>query len=263
MRLRFAALVEDSAAIGNVQTNPHASRPRSPLIRCETQSDEEAVAAAMEALKGAYPEAPAPVKWAVSRWGSDKFARGAGAYLSPGASGADYDAAAAAVAERVLFAGEHTYRHRPASVEGAVASGHRAALQALKVRWRGSWGELLETQLRGAGTAAAAAAAAAAVGEATMEEAAVMEEEATARPKESLKKEKKEKKEKESKKEKRKREGEEEGMGNGEAAEDKDFEMDDAAADKEEEQEEDARARALRDEFSKREQARQKVRKAP
>jgi len=69
----------------------------------------------------------------VTRWKSDPFARGSYSYISVNATGEDYDIlsypvkSADAKIERVFFAGEHTIRHYPATVHGALLSGLREA----------------------------------------------------------------------------------------------------------------------------------------
>lgn len=62
-----------------------------------------------------------------TRWGQDPYARGAYSHIAVGASGADYDALAAPVKNRLFFAGEATNNRHPATMHGAFSSGIREA----------------------------------------------------------------------------------------------------------------------------------------
>lgn len=70
---------------------------------------------------------PEPDAVEITRWDSDPFARGAYTYIPVGGSGADLDALAAPVDERLFFAGEATHRQYFSTVHGAYLSGVRAA----------------------------------------------------------------------------------------------------------------------------------------
>eukprot|EP00053_Salpingoeca_punica_P008978 m.80214 g.80214 ORF g.80214 m.80214 type:complete len:299 (+) comp14832_c0_seq2:755-1651(+) len=74
---------------------------------------------------------PNPIHSAVTKWRSDRFARGSYSYVAVGATGSDYDHLAAPVevngTPRLCFAGEHTARYHPATVQGAFLSGVREA----------------------------------------------------------------------------------------------------------------------------------------
>ncbi len=87
----------------------------------------------------------APTACVVSRWASDPFSRGSYSFVAVGASGKDYDALAAPVARRLLWAGEHTCKEHPDTVGGAM----------LTVRGAGVWGggELGRRAGRGRGCA--------------------------------------------------------------------------------------------------------------
>lgn len=104
------ALVAGSAAI------VHEHRP-----------DAEIVQRTMAILKRAYPRAPSPLKAVVTRWGTDKYARGSYSYIAVGSTGSDYDLLARPVSRRLFFAGEATQRDHPATVAGAFISGLRQA----------------------------------------------------------------------------------------------------------------------------------------
>ncbi|MFD7641912.1 flavin monoamine oxidase family protein [Kitasatospora sp. NPDC059795] len=94
----------------------------------EQQSDEEIVASVLDALRGIHGDAvPAPVAHWITRWASDPLALGSYSYVATGSSHADHDAMATPVDGALHFAGEATYGHEPATVHGALLSGHRAA----------------------------------------------------------------------------------------------------------------------------------------
>jgi monoamine oxidase len=69
---------------------------------------------------------PSPVESIVTRWGSDRFARGTYSYVAAEARAGDYDLIAAPVSN-LFFAGEATIATHPATVHGAYLSGLRAA----------------------------------------------------------------------------------------------------------------------------------------
>jgi monoamine oxidase len=69
---------------------------------------------------------PAPVESIVTRWASDRFARGTYSYVAEEARAGDYDLIAAPVSN-LFFAGEATIATHPATVHGAYLSGLRAA----------------------------------------------------------------------------------------------------------------------------------------
>jgi lysine-specific histone demethylase 1 len=98
----------------------------------EQQPDDEIVAACMQRLRTAFPEAPDPLASVVTRWRSDRLAQGAYSYVPVGSSGAAYDAAAEPVDGRLFFAGEYTSRKHPTTAGGAYLSGLRAASELLR-----------------------------------------------------------------------------------------------------------------------------------
>jgi hypothetical protein len=70
------------------------------------------------------------VETIVTRWGSDRFARGTYSYVAAGARPGDYDLLGQPV-DNVHFAGEATWANHPATVHGAFLSGLRAASEVL------------------------------------------------------------------------------------------------------------------------------------
>ena len=95
----------------------------------EELDDEAVTKQAVDALRSMFGErqVPTPLRTMVTRWGSDKFARGSYSYVHVGASGQDYTTLGEPIGERLHFAGEHTIQEHPATVVGAYLSGLRAA----------------------------------------------------------------------------------------------------------------------------------------
>jgi monoamine oxidase len=83
---------------------------------------------AMGVVRGLFgAAAPDPLSVTATRWASDRFSRGAYAYIAVGASPEDVDALAEPVGNTLLFAGEATARAHWACVHGAYVSGLREA----------------------------------------------------------------------------------------------------------------------------------------
>ncbi|HEX5446243.1 MAG TPA: FAD-dependent oxidoreductase [Pirellulales bacterium] len=95
----------------------------------EPLSDEQIVARAQYALRSMFASktVPEPTAFRVTRWASDRWARGSYSYVPVAASGQDYDTLAEPVDERLFFAGEATNREFPATAHGAYLSGLREA----------------------------------------------------------------------------------------------------------------------------------------
>jgi monoamine oxidase len=83
------------------------------------------VMAQLRRLDGA--EVPEPVRVDVTAWQDDPFARGAYAFMTVGSATSDHDALATPVGGVLHLAGEATWTDDPATVTGAMMSGHRAA----------------------------------------------------------------------------------------------------------------------------------------
>lgn len=98
-------------------------------VRLEELSDGEASEQALCALRSIFGAStvPPPVSVHVTRWRSDRFARGSYSYVKTGSRGGDYSAAGQPVDGRLFFAGEHTSEEHPATVVGAHLSGVHAA----------------------------------------------------------------------------------------------------------------------------------------
>ncbi|KAK3180612.1 hypothetical protein K4F52_008078 [Lecanicillium sp. MT-2017a] len=93
----------------------------------EQTSNEALISEATETLRGIFgQDVPYPVEAVVTRWGSDRFARGSFSSAAPGMQPDDYDSMARPLGN-MFFAGEHTIGTHPATVHGAFLSGLRAA----------------------------------------------------------------------------------------------------------------------------------------
>ncbi|EKJ67977.1 hypothetical protein FPSE_11788 [Fusarium pseudograminearum CS3096] len=98
----------------------------------EHSSNDSLVAEATEVLRRVFgKDVPYPVEAMVTRWGSDRFARGSYSSAAPGMQPEDYDVMARPVGN-LFFAGEHTIGTHPATVHGAYLSGLRAASEVLE-----------------------------------------------------------------------------------------------------------------------------------
>ncbi|CAJ2500943.1 Uu.00g037960.m01.CDS01 [Anthostomella pinea] len=97
----------------------------------EHSKNDELVAEATEVLRGVFgAKVPRPVQSVVTRWGSDKFARGSYSSAGPSMRIDDYQEMAQPVGN-LFFAGEHTTDTHPATVHGAYLSGLRAASEVI------------------------------------------------------------------------------------------------------------------------------------
>jgi polyamine oxidase len=98
---------------------------------CELEqlTDEETVEQILQCLQPIYPQMPKPVKWIVTRWGSDPFAYGSYSNFKVGAT---YETCKELAKEcydgRIHWAGEHAnYGGTIGCVDSAFESGHREA----------------------------------------------------------------------------------------------------------------------------------------
>ncbi|KAI3323531.1 Sec1-like protein [Xylariaceae sp. AK1471] len=97
----------------------------------EHSKNDELVAEATEVLRRVFgSKVPQPVHSIVTRWGSDRFARGSYSSASPTMQVDDYQIMAQPVGN-LFFAGEHTTSTHPATVHGAYLSGLRAASEVI------------------------------------------------------------------------------------------------------------------------------------
>jgi len=102
-------------------------------VATRTWSDDDIVASTLAQLRRLYGEGvPDPTSAVVTRWQDDPFSRGSYAYMLPGSIGADHDDLAEPIGAGALhIAGEATWGDDPATVPGAMLSGHRAAQNVL------------------------------------------------------------------------------------------------------------------------------------
>ncbi|KAI0187453.1 vacuolar protein sorting 33A-like protein [Xylaria flabelliformis] len=97
----------------------------------EHSKNDELVTEATDVLRRVFgTKVPQPVHSIVTRWGSDKFARGSYSSAGPNMRVDDYQTMAEPVGN-LFFAGEHTTNTHPATVHGAYLSGLRAASEVL------------------------------------------------------------------------------------------------------------------------------------
>lgn len=98
----------------------------------EASSNDMLVAEATGVLRSIFgKDVPQPTEAIVTRWASDRFARGSYSSAAPGMLPDDYDQLARPIGN-LFFAGEHTIGHYPATVHGAYMSGLRAASEVLE-----------------------------------------------------------------------------------------------------------------------------------
>lgn len=98
----------------------------------EHTSNDSLIREATEVLRSVFGEdVPYPKEAVVTRWGSDRFARGSYSSAAPGMLPDDYDVMARSIGN-LYFAGEHTTGTYPATVHGAYISGLRAASEVLE-----------------------------------------------------------------------------------------------------------------------------------
>lgn len=107
-------------------------------------SDERVAASILAQLRRLFGErVEPPSRVHRTAWHADPSARGAYAYLAVGGATADHDALATPVGGVLHLAGEATWTDDPATVNGALRSGHRAAERILgrpipiETVWRG------------------------------------------------------------------------------------------------------------------------------
>ncbi|PHH73963.1 hypothetical protein CDD80_3447 [Ophiocordyceps camponoti-rufipedis] len=104
------------------------------LTGCETEhtSNDQLVAEATDILRSIFGnDVPYPKEAVVTRWGSDRFARGSYSSAASGMLPDDYDTMSRPLGN-LFFAGEHTIGTHPATVHGAYLSGLRAANEVLE-----------------------------------------------------------------------------------------------------------------------------------
>jgi lysine-specific histone demethylase 1 len=98
----------------------------------ERSSNDSLIEEATGILRGVFGnKVPYPVESVVTRWGSDRFARGSYSSAAPGMQPGDYDSMSRPIGN-LAFAGEHTIGTHPATVHGAYLSGLRAASEVLE-----------------------------------------------------------------------------------------------------------------------------------
>lgn len=91
-----------------------------------TLTQDQIAARVLAILREAYGSGvPDPTQVMTSAWGVDPFSHGSYSYLAVGSTPEDMDALGEPIGERVLFAGEATYKQRYGYADGALSSALR------------------------------------------------------------------------------------------------------------------------------------------
>jgi lysine-specific histone demethylase 1 len=97
----------------------------------EHTSNDDLVSEATRVLRSVFgAHVPEPEETVITRWASDRFARGSYSSAGPNMQQHDYDIMQEPVGN-LFFAGEHTIGTHPATVHGAYMSGLRAASEVI------------------------------------------------------------------------------------------------------------------------------------
>jgi len=135
-----------------------ADKKNAPAILCvmasgkdaifiETCKESKVISEVVEVLSYIFCEESVPKKplrYKITRWGSDKFSRGSYSFLPPGSNPNDYSIlakpssatsksnnSAEIATSRLFWAGEHTNKKHPGTAHGAMESGLRAAEEVI------------------------------------------------------------------------------------------------------------------------------------
>ncbi|WP_431804028.1 flavin monoamine oxidase family protein [Microbacterium sp. bgisy203] len=101
-------------------------------IETRSWTDAEVVDSILVQLRRLYGDAvPEPASVLRTDWQDDPFSHGAYAYMARGSQASDHDLLAVPLRGVLHIAGEATWSDDPATVPGAMLSGHRAAENAL------------------------------------------------------------------------------------------------------------------------------------
>jgi len=97
--------------------------------KIEQQTDEQIISDIVQFLRAIYPQMPEPIKWLVTRWGQDPFARGSYSNFPVGTTyEITKELARDCYNERVYWAGEHAnYGGTIGCVDSAFETGQREA----------------------------------------------------------------------------------------------------------------------------------------
>ncbi len=99
----------------------------------ERSGDRRVISEATAVLRKMYGEkVPGPMRFRLTRWGSDPFSRGSFSFAGVGSTPQDRETLAESLGETLFFAGEATSTDFPGTVHGAYLSGLREAERLLK-----------------------------------------------------------------------------------------------------------------------------------
>lgn len=102
-------------------------------VEIRMRSDAEVVESVLEQLRRLYGDrVAAPTSAIITHWQDDPFSHGSYAFMMVGSTTGDHDALAEPIGEVLHLAGEATWTDDPATVPGAMHSGHRAAERILQ-----------------------------------------------------------------------------------------------------------------------------------
>jgi monoamine oxidase len=102
------------------------------IAQMDSQSDAQVTKTVLTTLREMFGRSvPEPKAVLISRWSTDRFARGAYSYAAVKTQPNDFETLATPVNDRLFFAGEHTHEAYRGTVHGAYLSGVRAAKEIL------------------------------------------------------------------------------------------------------------------------------------
>ena len=90
-------------------------------------TDPEAIEESLQALRTVFGSVPEPSVAKVTRWRNDPLSCGSYSFAKIGTAPSMYDELATPLSGHLLFAGEHSSKHRHSTVHGAWETGVREA----------------------------------------------------------------------------------------------------------------------------------------
>lgn len=102
-------------------------------VKIESMTDAQILNMFMSELRLIDNTLPNYINYKITRWGSDPYAYGSYSAITAGNTPQVYSNLASSVNNQLFFAGEHTVADYPGLVQGALASGQKAAAAILKL----------------------------------------------------------------------------------------------------------------------------------